>query len=569
MEKIRVFCKNTQQFYEVEPGTPLVSVMEMTGVKALAAYVDNQLKELGHRLYMDHSIEFLDYTSGDGRRCYKRSLFFILQKAVKELYPNKQLILDYTLPNGNYGEITDAPTSYNPDDIYKLRTETVLELSEEDIARIKRKMQEIADADIPIIKKKMVCNDAVALFEANRQFDKANLIKNLGRFFVSVYFLGDCADTFYGPMVYSTKDIKKFNIIKYNRGFCIQFPSYLPPYELTSVKYQEKLFNVFKENSDWCKVIGAKDIYTINKAISLGYGKQVIQLAEALHERKYAAIADQIYKRKDEVKLVLLAGPSSSGKTTTSMRIALQLKVLGLNPRVLAMDNYFVDREQTPKDENGNYDFECLGAMDLELLNTQLNQLFNGEEVEIPTFNFAEGKKEYKGNKMKMKPNDVLIMEGIHALNPSLTASIENKKKFKIYASALTSLSIDENNSISTTDNRMLRRMVRDNNFRGTSAEQTILRWNSVHTGEYKNIFPYQENADAMFNSSLIYELPLLKHYAEPLLRRIQPTSPAYAESLRLLKFLSYVVEMNPAEHTAVPPTSVMREFIGGSTLDY
>ena len=569
MEKIRVFCKNTQQFYEVEPGTPLVSVMEMTGVKALAAYVDNQLKELGHRLYMDHSIEFLDYTSGDGRRCYKRSLFFILQKAVKELYPNKQLILDYTLPNGNYGEITDAPTSYNPDDIYKLRTETVLELSEEDIARIKRKMQEIADADIPIIKKKMVCNDAVALFEANRQFDKANLIKNLGRFFVSVYFLGDCADTFYGPMVYSTKEIKKFNIIKYNRGFCIQFPSYLPPYELTSVKYQEKLFNVFKENSDWCKVIGAKDIYTINKAISLGDGKQVIQLAEALHERKYAAIADQIYKRKDEVKLVLLAGPSSSGKTTTSMRIALQLKVLGLNPRVLAMDNYFVDREQTPKDENGNYDFECLGAMDLELLNTQLNQLFNGEEVEIPTFNFAEGKKEYKGNKMKMKPNDVLIMEGIHALNPSLTSSIENKKKFKIYASALTSLSIDENNSISTTDNRMLRRMVRDNNFRGTSAEQTILRWNSVHTGEYKNIFPYQENADAMFNSSLIYELPLLKHYAEPLLRRIQPTSPAYAESLRLLKFLSYVVEMNPAEHTAVPPTSVMREFIGGSTLDY
>lgn len=569
MEKIRVFCKNTQQFYEVEPGTTLVSVMEMAGEKALAAYVDNQLKELGYRLYMDHSIEFLDYTSSDGRRCYKRSLFFILQKAIKELYPNKQLILDYTLPNGNYGEITDAPHSHNPDDLFKLRTETVLELSEEDIARIKQKMQEIVDADIPIVKKKMVCDDAVALFEANRQFDKANLIKNLGRFFVSVYFMGDCADTFYGPMVYSTKDIRKFNIIKYNRGFCIQFPSYLPPYELPCVKYQEKLFNVFKENSNWCNIIGVKDIDSVNKSISLGYGKKIIQVAEALHERKYAAIADMIYQRKDEVRIVLLAGPSSSGKTTTSMRIALQLKVLGLNPRVLAMDNYFVDREQTPKDENGNYDFECLGAMDLELLNTQLNQLFNGEEVEIPTFNFAEGKKEYKGNKMRMKPNDILIMEGIHALNPSLTASIDNKKKFRIYASALTSLSIDENNSISTTDSRMLRRMVRDNNFRGTSAEQTILRWGSVHSGEYKNIFPYQENADAMFNSSLIYELPLLKHYAEPLLRRIHPTSPAYAESLRLLKFLSYIVEMNPAEHTAVPPTSVMREFIGGSTLDY
>ena len=569
MEKIRVFCKNTQEFYEVEPGTPLVSVMETAGKKALAAYVDNQLKELGYRLYMDHSIEFLDYSNADGIRCYKRSLFFILQKAIRELYPKKQLILDYTLPNGNYGELVDAPVSDNPDDIFKIRTETVQELSEEDISRIKQKMQEIVDADIPIVKKKMVCSEAVALFQANRQFDKANLFRNLGRFFVPVYFIGDCADTFYGPMVYSTKDIRKFNILKYNRGFCIQFPSYLPPNELPAVKYQDKLFNVFKENSNWCNIIGVKDINSVNSAITLGYSKKIIQVAEALHERKYAAIADQIYKRKDEVKLVLLAGPSSSGKTTTSMRIALQLKVLGLNPRVLAMDNYFVDREQTPKDKNGNYDFECLGAMDLELLNTQLTQLFNGEEVEIPTFNFTEGKKEYKGNKMRMKPNDVLIMEGIHALNPGLTASIDNRKKFRIYASALTSLSIDENNSISTTDSRMLRRMVRDNNFRGTSAEQTILRWNSVHSGEYRNIFPYQENADAMFNSSLIYELPLLKHYAEPLLRRIQPTSPAYAESLRLLKFLSYVVEMNPAEHTAVPPTSVMREFIGGSTLDY
>ena len=569
MEKIRVFCKNTQQFHDVEPGTTLKSVMEMTGQKALAAYVDNQLKELGYHLYMDHSIEFLNYSNPDGIRCYKRSLFFILQKAIRELYPNKQLILGYTLPNGNYGELIDAPVSDNPDDAFKLRIETVQELSEEDIARIKQKMQEIVDADIPIVKKKMVCDEAVAMFEANRQYDKAKLIKGLGQFFVTVYFIGEYADTFYGPMVYSTKDVRKFNILKYNSGFCVQYPSYLPPNGLPAVKYQEKLFNVFKENSNWCNIIGAKDIHTINKAVSLGYGKQVIQIAEALHERKYAAIADQIYKRKDEVKLVLLAGPSSSGKTTTSMRIALQLKVLGLNPRVLAMDNYFVDREQTPKDENGNYDFECLGAMDLELLNTQLNQLFNGDEVEIPTFNFAEGKKEFKGNKMRMKSNDILIMEGIHALNPNLTASIDNRKKFKIYASALTSLSIDENNSISTTDNRLLRRMVRDNNFRGTSAEQTILRWNSVHTGEYKNIFPYQENADAMFNSSLIYELPLLKHYAEPLLRRIHPTSAAYAESLRLLKFLSYIVEMTPNEHKAVPPTSVMREFIGGSTLDY
>jgi uridine kinase len=569
MENIRIWCKNTGEYYQVEPGTDLATVMQMAGCDALAAYVDNQLKELSYPLYMAHSVEFLDYSHPDGRRCYKRSIYFLLQKAIKDLYPNKLLILDYTLPNGGYGEIVDAPSGSNHYESLKIKMESAMELTEEEVARIKVRMQEIVAEDIPIVKKKLGNSEAVQLFTANRQFDKARLIKDLGHFFVSVYFIGDYADTFYGPMLHSTGKIKKFNLIKYNRGFCVQFPSVLPPYGVQTVKYQERLFNVFKENSNWCSILGVKDIATVNAAITAGYGKQLIQIAEALHERKYAAIADQIYSRKDDVKLVLLAGPSSSGKTTTSMRIALQLKVLGLNPVVLAMDNYFVDREQTPKDENGNYDFECLGAMDLDLLNTQLNQLFNGEEVEIPTFNFAEGKKEYKGNKLKMGPNDILIMEGIHALNPALTSSIESRRKFRIYASALTSLSIDENNSVSTTDNRMLRRMVRDNNFRGTSAEQTILRWASVHRGEYKNIFPYQEYADAMFNSSLIYELPLLKHYAEPLLRRISPTSPAYAESLRLLKFLSYIVEMNPSEHHAIPPTSVMREFIGGSTLDY
>ncbi len=569
MENIRILCKNTGKYYQVEPGTTLAALMEIAGCDALAAYVDNQLKELGYPLYMSHTVEFLDYTHSDGRRCYKRSIYFLLQKAIKELYPNKQLVLDYTLPNGGYGEIVDAPAADNSKDALKIRMESVMELTEEEVARIKMKMQEIAAADIPIIKKKLSNEEAVELFTKNRQYDKARLIKSLGQFFVSVYFIGDYADTFHGPMLHSTGKIQKFNLVKYNKGFCVQFPSTLPPYGLQSVKYQEKLFNVFKENQNWCNILGVKDIATVNAAITAGYSTKMIQVAEALHERKYAAISDQIYNRKDDVKLVLLAGPSSSGKTTTSMRIALQLKVLGLNPVVLAMDNYFVDREETPKDENGNYDFECLGAMDLDLLNAQLNQLFNGEEVEIPTFNFAEGRKEYKGNKIKMAPNDILIMEGIHALNPALTSSIESKKKFRIYASALTSLSIDENNSVSTTDNRMLRRMVRDNNFRGTSAEQTILRWASVHSGEYKNIFPYQEYADAMFNSSLIYELPLLKHYAEPLLRKIRPDSPAYAESLRLLKFLSYIVEMSPSEHAAVPPTSVMREFIGGSTLEY
>ncbi|MEG0518229.1 MAG: nucleoside kinase [Bacteroidales bacterium] len=561
MEKVRIYCKNTEDYYLVNPGTTLMAFLKEINPKTeypvLAAMVDNQLKELSFNIYMAHSIEFITIAHADGRRTYVRSLSFVLQRAVSDLYPDYQLILDYTLPNGLYGEIVTVPDR-----------KTIL-LSNEEITKLKEKMAEIIAADFPIIKVKMNNEEAVALFSSHNQHDKAGLFKDLGHFFVSVYFLCGYGDTFYGPQLYSTGAIDRFDLIKYNGGFCLQSPSNQWPYTITNVPYQEKLFDVFKENSNWCNILGVKDIVTINKAITSGYAPQVIQVAEALHERKYTAIADKIKERSSRVKLVLIAGPSSSGKTTTSKRIALQLKVIGLNPVVIAMDNYFVNREDTPLDEHGNLDFECLEAMDLAFLNKQLNQLFNGEEVELPTFDFALGKRYFSGQKTKMKPNDILIMEGIHALNPNLTSGIDNELKYKIYASALTSLSIDENNSISTTDNRLLRRMVRDNNFRGTSAEQTILRWPSVRNGEYKNIFPYQENADIMFNSSLIYELPMLKHYAEPLLRRITPLSPAYAESLRLLKFLSYIVELNPKEQAGVPPTSVMREFIGGSTLEY
>ena len=301
----------------------------------------------------------------------------------------------------------------------------------------------------------------------------------------------------------------------------------------------------------------------------MGYGVGAIQIAEALHERKYASIADMIGQRRDKVKLVLIAGPSSSGKTTTSMRIALQLKIVGLNPVVVAMDDYFVERDKTPLDQNGQHDFESVYALDIPKLNGDLKSLFAGDEVELPKFDFTTGKSNPSGVKVKMAPNDVLIMEGIHALNPVLTKEIEEEKKFKVYASALTTISIDENNYVSTTDLRLIRRIVRDNNFRNYSAEATILRWPSVVRGENKNIFPFQENADAMFNSSLIYELPLLKHYAAPLLRRIAPSSPAYAESLRLRKFLSFITELNTKEIEAIPPTSVMREFIGGSTFKY
>lgn len=561
MEKVRIYCKNTENYYLVNPGTTLMAFLKEINPKSelpiLAAFVDNQLKELSFNIYMSHSVEFITIANPNGRRTYVRSLSFVLQKAVYDLYKDYQLVLDYTLPNGLYGEIVTISDHKN-----------VLFCNDE-IAKLKERMAEIIAADFPIIKTKMNNDEAVALFSSHHQREKAGLFKDLGHFFVSVYFLDGYGDTFYGPQLYSTGAIDKFDLIKYNGGFCLQSPSSQSPYNITNVPYQEKLFDVFKENSNWCNIIEVKDIVTINKAISTGHASKVIQVAEALHERKYADIADKINERNNRVKLVLIAGPSSSGKTTTSKRIALQLKVVGLNPVVIAMDNYFVNREDTPRDEHGNLDFECLGAMDLVLLNKQLNQLLNGEEVEIPNFDFATGKRYFTGEKIKMKPNDILIMEGIHALNPGLTSEIDNDLKYKIYASSLTSLSIDENNSISTTDNRLLRRMVRDNNFRGTSAEQTILRWQSVRNGEYKNIFPYQENADIMFNSALIYELPMLKHYAEPLLRRITPLSPAYAESLRLLKFLSYIVELNPKEQAGIPPTSVMREFIGGSTLEY
>lgn len=569
MENIRIFCKNTGEYFNVSPGISLEHVLKITEFKSdypiLAALVDNQLKEMDFNVYMPHSIEFLSISHPDGRRTYNRSLSLVLQKAAYDLFPNYQLILDYALPTGLFGKFVEKPAK----ELKGGHEEKAILLKPAELEKLKERINHIIESKQPITKVKLSNDEAISLFKGHHQFEKAKLFKSLGKFFVSVYFLDGYGDTFYGPLLINTNKLDKFNITPYDCGFCLQFPEPYAPFNLPPLQSESKLADVFRENSYWCSIIGAKDIGNINFAILNGYGPKVIQIAEALHERKYAAIADKIYQKKDSIKLVLIAGPSSSGKTTTSKRIALQLKVLGLNPVVLAMDNYFVNRENTPKDENGNYDFECLGAMDLKLLNEQLNDLFAGNEVEIPKFNFADGKRFFDGTKLKLHKNDILIMEGIHALNPGLTSKIADSIKFRIYASALTSLSIDENNYISTTDSRLLRRMVRDNNFRGTSAEQTILRWQSVKDGEYKNIFPFQENADIMFNSALIYELPLLKHYADPLLRRIPPTSAAYAESLRLLKFLSYIVELNPKEQKGIPPTSVMREFIGDSTFDY
>lgn len=535
---------------------------DRTGVvyPVLAALVDHKLKELDFKLAMTHEVEFIGYNHPDGRRTYLRSLCFVLQNAVRELFPDKVLVIDHSLPSGLYCKVIETRKQEDG----RCRT---LALTQGQLASVKSRMQEIVSADMPFRKEKMDAVTAEKMFEENNQPEKAELQKSLGKFICSVYFLDGHADTFHGPLLPSTSYLKVFDLLPFAEGFCLQFPSEGDFSKVIPVKTQSKIAATLAEYSDWCSIIRINGIGALNKAISEGHAVELINLSEALHERKYAAIADRIYERRGQVKAVFIAGPSSSGKTSSSLRIALQCRVLGLVPKVIELDNYFVDREHTPKDSEGNYDFEALEAMDLKLLNSQLNDLFAGKEVELPKFDFKAGRSMPSGKRISLGEKEILIMEGIHALDPAMVPDVDNSKIFRVYASALTSLNVDENNNISTSDNRLLRRMVRDNRVRGITPEETITRWYSVRRGENCNIFPFQENADAAFNSALIYELPMLKYYAEPLLRRIAPSSPAYTEAVRLLKFLDYIVALSPDEISAIPPTSIMREFIGGQRL--
>lgn len=535
---------------------------DRTGVvyPVLAALVDHKLKELDFKLTMTHEVEFIGYNHPDGRRTYLRSLCFVLQNAVRELFPDKVLVIDHSLPSGLYCKVIETRKQEDG----RCRT---LALTQEQLASVKSRMQEIVSADMPFRKEKIDAVTAEKMFEENNQPEKAELQKSLGKFICSVYFLDGHADTFHGPLLPSTGYLKVFDLLPFAEGFCLQFPSEGDFSKVIPVKTQSKIAATLAEYSDWCSIIRINGIGALNKAISEGHAVELINLSEALHERKYAAIADQIYERRGQVKAVFIAGPSSSGKTSSSLRIALQCRVLGLVPKVIELDNYFVDREHTPKDSEGNYDFEALEAMDLKLLNSQLNDLFAGKEVELPKFDFKAGRSMPSGKRISLGEKEILIMEGIHALDPAMVPDVDNSKIFRVYASALTSLNVDENNNISTSDNRLLRRMVRDNRVRGITPEETITRWYSVRRGENCNIFPFQENADAAFNSALIYELPMLKYYAEPLLRRIAPSSQAYTEAVRLLKFLDYIVALSPDEISAIPPTSIMREFIGGQRL--
>ena len=568
MEDIRIYCENLKEYEIVPMGGTLKSLSDRiypsgnldSGLPVLAALVDNKLKSLDYKIINPHNIRFIGYDHPDGRRTYIRSLCFVLQNVVRKMFPDKVLAIDYALPSGLYCEIRER----EPADDGRHRS---VFITDEDITAIGQQMRQIVEDDLPFSKKMLGLQECCNLFEDNGQKEKVNLLKSIGRFNYNVYFLDGQADTFYGPLVASTGLLTTFSLMGYNDGFCLQYPMDGDPDKVLPMKRQSKIASALEGHSDWCAVMGVRGVGTLNAKVRSGNIVDLINLSEALHERKYAEIADQIYARRGSVKIVFIAGPSSSGKTSTSKRLALQCRILGLNPKVIELDNYFVDRERTPRDASGEYDFEALGAMDLEFLGEQLNDLLDGKEVEIPRFDFKEGRRYFNGNFMQLHEKDILIMEGIHALNPAMIPGVDSTKVFRVYASALTSLSIDENNNISTSDNRMLRRMIRDNRTRGVVPEETIMRWQSVRRGENRNIFPYQEYADAVFNSAHIFELPVLKYYAEPLLRRISPSSPAYSEASRMLKFLDYIVALSPAEIAAIPPTSILREFIAGQTL--
>ena len=561
MEDIKVYCENTRAYESVTLGTTLQELCQKLGcADVLAALVDNKLKSLDYKVINPHNVCFVGYDHPDGRRTYIRSLCFVLQKVVREMFPDKVLVIDYSLPSGLYCEIRE---------IYPLEDgrPNVYPVSDSEIEAVEAAMRDVIAADLPFTKQMMSLEECCKIFDSQHQSEKVHLVRSIGRFNYNVYQLDGCMDTFHGPLIPSTGLLKIFDLTAFNEGFCLQYPMEGDTDKVLPMKRQSKLATALKEHSDWCSIMGVRGVGALNKAVLSGKIVDLINLSEALHERKYAEIANQIYARRGSVKIVFIAGPSSSGKTSTSKRLALQCRILGLNPRVIELDNYFVERELTPRDENGEYDFEALGAMDLDLLGRQLNELLEGKSVEIPRFDFKEGRKHFEGNFMQLHDKDILIMEGIHALNPAMIPGVDPSKVFRVYASALTSLSIDENNNISTSDNRMLRRMIRDNRTRGVIPEETIMRWQSVRRGENRNIFPFQENADALFNSAHIFELPVLKYYAEPLLRRISPTSPAYAEASRMLKFLDFIVALSPGEIAAIPPTSILREFIAGQTL--
>lgn len=517
----------------------------------MAAYVNNDLKPLDYFISEPITVRFIDITDFEGIRVYHRTLFFTLQKAVHDLYPNRRLRIPNSVSKGFYCEI-----------------EGMDEITQDEANRIKNRMNELIEQDLPIVRSKVPTQEARQMYEQLGYHDKITLLDTSPRLYVTIYALADIVGYFFGVLAPSTGFLHLFDLKPYYNGLYLAVPRRNTPDRLEKMSGQEKMFEVFKEYKEWVSIIGVSNIGSLNKRVLNGEASDLIKVAEALHEKRVATIADVISASISIYgsRLILIAGPSSSGKTTFAKRLSIQLRILGLDPVMISLDDYFVDRDHTPIDENGNYDYETIDALDLETFNNNMNALFAGGSVEIPRYDFITGRRQWHESPLKLSDNSVLIVEGIHGLNPRLTQHIEDSKKFSIYISALTSISMDDLSRIPTTDNRLLRRIVRDNATRGHDALATLKRWQSVRAGEDKYIFPHQENADIMFNSSLFYEIPVLRKYAEPLLYAVPETEPEYGEAQRLLKFLNNFLVISSEE---IPPTSLLREFIGGSSFNY
>lgn len=557
--QLNIYCKNTEEYIPVDGGETLLEIYERIkdkiALKPICAHVNNKTEDLHFPVYKPNMVEFLDLNSPSGMRVYVRSLCMVLYKAVLDVCPAMKLRMRHSISNGYYAQIVDNEgKEFIP--------------SEAVVTQIKQQMHNIVDADIPFLRRQKLTRDVREIFVQAGLDDKVELLDTSDEIYSVYYTLGDTTDSYYGNLAPSSGSLQVFDLIKYHNGMLLLGPDPKQPGKAKSCIRQDKMLMAFDDYLQFNEVVGITNVADLNRAVVDGNTSMLINVAEALHDAKFAHIADDITSRykQGNARIVLIAGPSSSGKTTSSRRLAIQLMINRIIPKVISLDNYFVDREATPVDENGEYDYESLYALDLELFNNDLRRLIAGEEVEMPTYDFASGRRVFKGDKMRLGNNNVLLIEGIHGLNPELTAQIPEEQKFRLYVSALTTLTIDDHNWVPTTDNRLLRRIIRDHKYRGTDALKTIARWPSVRRGEEKWIFPFQENADATFNSSLLFELGVMKDYAVPLLRKVPRNTPEFAEAVRLLTFLGYFL---PISESQIPSTSLLREFLGGSSFHY
>lgn len=551
-QKITIRCKNNGQSIKVPVGTTLSETFRHLDLNMkygpICAKVNNKVEGMHYRVYHNKDVEYLDMTSGSGSRNYTRSLFFVLCKAVHDLYSGTDLSIDIPVSNGYYVNLQIGRP-----------------IEQEDVDNIRKRMQEIIDAKLPITRYQVPTEDAIRMFEEKGDEAKVKLLKSIGTIYTTYYKIDDYVDYYYGSLLTNTSKLYLFGLEKYFDGLLLRIPDLRNPGVLPEMTRQEKMFEIFQEHHHWQSIMGMRTVGDFNEFVQNGLATNLINVSEALQEKKIAKIAEQIASRKS-VKLILLAGPSSSGKTTTCKRLSIQLLTNGIRPLQISLDDYFVNRDVTPRDAIGDYDYESLYALNLDLINEQFNALFRGEEVELPKYNFQTGKSERSGKKLHMDEHNVLIVEGIHALNPELTSHIPEEQKFRVYVSALTTILLDDHNYIPTSDNRLLRRIIRDNKYRGVSAQETIRRWPSVRAGERKWIFPYQEEADAMLNSAMLFELAVIRQQAEPLLELVPQNTEEHAEAYRLKKFLQYI---HPIPNLDIPPTSLLREFLGGSSFKY